>query len=74
MEKNLNIEDKESRVDEIEAGQVRTLILCPSLTSHLGGDDGGDVDDGHIDDQELFSSVLQASFLLWIELSQTRQE
>ena len=39
---NLNIEDEESRVDKIEASQGGTLILSPSLTSHLDDDDGDD--------------------------------
>ena len=42
---NLNIEDEESRVDKIEASQGGTLILSPSLTSHLGEDHGDDA--GH---------------------------
>ena len=47
----LNIEDEESRVDKIEASQGGTLILSPSLTSHLGDDDGDDAghDYGHHD-------------------------
>ena len=46
MKKNLNIEDKKSRVDEIEAGEGRTLILCPSLTAYLDDGDDGDDDGG----------------------------
>ena len=46
VEKNLNIEDEKSRVDQIEPGQGRTLILCPSLSSHLSSDGDDDIDDG----------------------------
>ena len=45
VEKNLNIEDEKSRVDQIEPGQGRTLILCPSLSSHLSSDGDDDIDD-----------------------------